>query len=146
VPCKQPPNKNREDFMKVKNEDIFMAVSPQFDDEGKRGKSPLTELIAIGFPVRVSYELSKLARDLDDQFKVISQVRDTLIGKHGDGNRIDPSSKNWDAFTGELNEIMQEEVEISTKKKVQLPTKIGDKDIEIKPAILYMLDSFIEVK
>lgn len=136
--------------MKVKNGDIYVALSEGTDEEGKKTKSPLRQLIDIGFPIKTSYNLSRMAHKLDSQFKIINEVKDGLIEKHGEKDAksgllsINPTHKSWPDFIAEFNELLGTEVEIVIDK-VKLPEKIGDKDIEIPASILINLDQFIEV-
>ena len=136
--------------MKVKNGDVFVALSEQDDGEGGKTKSPLKQLIDIGFPIKTSYLLAKMAHKLDSQFKIINEVKDGLIEKHGEKDEksgslsIQPTHKNWGKFIAEFNELLETEVELGVEK-VKLPEKIGDKDIEVSTSILINLDKFIEV-
>ena len=135
--------------MKVKNGDVFVALTEQDDGEGGKTKSPLKQLIDIGFPIKTSYQLAKMAHKLDSQFKIINEVKDGLLFKHGEKNddgmiNINPTHKNWGKFIEEFNELLETEVELGMEK-VQIPEKIGDKDIEVSANILINLDQFVKV-
>jgi len=133
--------------MKLLNGDIFTA------------QEPLKKLIEQKFPVMVSYKLSKLVMKLNEQFKVIEEVRQGLIKKYGEadekGNtQVKPEDENFPKFVEEFNELMSQEVELVIEK-VKLPEKVAatcdkcnhnmDKAFEIEPQILIALDKFVEV-
>ena len=118
--------------MKLQNGDIFTA------------QEPLRKLIEQKFPVIVSYKLSKLAQKLNEQFKVVEEVRQGLIKKYGKADdkgqiAVSQESKDWVKFVDEFNELMAQEVEIVIEK-VKLP-----ETFEIEPSILMALDKFVEV-
>jgi len=133
--------------VKLNNGDIFSA------------QEPLRKLIEQKFPVMVSYKLSKLVMKLNEQFKVVEEVRMGLIKKYGEadekGNsQVKPEGENWAKFVEEFNELMAQEVEVVIEK-VKLPEKVSstcdkcnhnmDKSLEIEPNILIALDKFVEV-
>ena len=133
--------------MKLTNGDIFGS------------QEPLKKLIEQKFPVMVSYKLAKLVKKLDEQFKVIEEVRMGLIKKYGETDdkgqtQVKPEGENFPKFVAEFNELMSQEVEIVVEK-VKLPEKVAatcdkcnhnmDKSFEIEPNILIALDKFIEV-
>ena len=122
-------------------------------------QEPLKVLIGQKFPVLVSYKLSKLVMKLNEQFKVIEEVRNGLIKKYGVADEkgqitVKPDGENFPKFVDEFNELMSQEVEIAPGK-VKLPEKVAatcdkcnhnmDKNFEIEPSILMQLDKFIEV-
>jgi len=118
--------------MKLQNGDIFMV------------REPLQKLIEQKFPVMVSYKLAKLVAKLNEQFKVIEDVRMGLIRRYGKadekGNaQVKPEDENWPKFLDEFNELLEQEVEI-VFDKVKLPN-----DFEIEPSVLIPLEKFIEV-
>ena len=122
-------------------------------------QEPLRKLIEQKFPVMVSYKLAKLVKKLDEQFKVIEEVRTGLIKKYGETDdkgqiQVKPDGENFPKFAGEFNELMSQEVEMVIEK-VKLPEKVAstcdachhnmDKSFEIEPQTLIQLDKFIEV-
>lgn len=118
--------------MKLKNSEIFVA------------REPLQKLLGEKFPVKTSYGIAKIANKLNDQFKVIEDVRQGLIKKYGEtdeqGNiRVKPEDKNWNEFVEEFNELMNQEVEI-VFEKVKLP-----ETTEIDSQTVMVLMPFIEV-
>ena len=133
--------------MKLTNGDIFGA------------QEPLKMLMGQKFPVRVGHDIIQLVMNLNEQFKVIEEVRNGLIKKYGETDekgqtQVKPESENFPKFVEEFNELMSIEVEIVIKK-VKLPEKVAatcdachhnmDKAFEIEPSILMALDKFIEV-
>ncbi len=135
--------------MKLTNGEIYIA------------KEPLQQVMGQKFPVMVSYKLAKLASKLNEQLKVIEEVRNGLIKKYGEVDEkgqtsVKQDGENWAKFVEEFNELMTHEVEIpSLVEKVKLPEKVAstcdkcnhnmDKALEIEPQILMALDKFIEV-
>jgi len=122
-------------------------------------QEPLRKLIEQRFPVMVSYKLAKLVMKLNEQFKVIEEVRTGLIKKYGEadekGNtQVKQDGENFPKFVEEFNELMAQEHTIDFEK-VKLPEKVAstcdqchhnmDKAFEIEPTILIALDKFVEV-
>ncbi len=133
--------------MKLSNSDVFLA------------REPLQKLMGEKFPVMVSYKLAKMVNKLNDQYKVIEDVRNGLIKTYGvadeKGNvSVKPDGENWPKFVAEFNELMTQETEI-VFDKVKLPEKVAstcdkchhnmDKMYEIEASTLLALDKFIEV-
>ena len=123
--------------MKLNNGEIFSA------------REPLSKLIEQKFPVKVAYGLAKIANKLNDQLKVIDNVRDGLIrtyGKEEEGQiRVTPDDENFLKFVEEVKELMAQEVEV-VFEKAKLPEKVDGKTIEIEPSVLMALEKFIEVE
>ena len=123
--------------MKLTNGDIFGA------------QEPLRKLTEQKFPVMVSYKLAKLVVKLNEQVKVIDEVRQGLIKKHGKtdetGNTsVKPEGKGWLKFVEEFNELMAQEVEVVCEK-VKLPENIDGKPFCLEPSILMALEKFIDL-
>lgn len=136
--------------MKLNNGEIFNA------------REPLSKLMEQKFPVKVSYGLAKLANKLNDQLKVIDNVRNGLIKTYGEADRdnpqqimVKPESENFPKFVEEMNELFSQEVEV-VFDKVKLPEKVAstcnachhnmDKMLEIEPSVLMALEKFVEVE
>jgi len=122
-------------------------------------QEPLKKLVEQKFPVMVSYKLAKLVTKLNEQFKVIEEVRNGLIKKYGETDdkgtiSVKQEGEGWTKFVEEFNELMSQEVEVVIEK-VKLPEKVAatcdkcnhnmDKPFEIEPNILISLDKFVEV-
>ncbi|KKN22965.1 hypothetical protein LCGC14_0909680 [marine sediment metagenome] len=135
--------------MKLNNGEIFNA------------REPLGKLIEQKFPVGVSYGLAKMSSKLNDQLKVIDDVRNGLIRTYGKPDpenaqqiKVNPEGEDFQKFASELNELFSQEVEV-VFEKVKLPEKVAatcdkcshnmDKMLEIEPSVLMALDKFIEV-
>lgn len=122
--------------MNLKNGEIFNAIAP------------LQKLVDREFPVKVSYGLAKMANKLNEQFKVIDQVRQGLIKKYGvqEGQQISVKADgpNFPKFIAELEELMNQEVEV-VFEKVKLPEEVDGKPLQIEPKILMALEKFVEV-
>ena len=140
--------------MKLDNGTIFMA------------REPLQKLMEQKFPVKVSYNLAKMVSKLNEQLRVIDEVRNGLIRTYGKPDKDNPQqisvpqgSKDFTKFMEEFSELMNKEEEIDFGKTVvpvKLPEKVAstcdkcshnmDKSLEIEPATLMALDKFIEVE
>ena len=133
--------------MKLTNGDIYGA------------QEALRKLVGQKFPVMVSYKLSKLVMKLNEQFKVIEEVRNGLVKKYGETNGkgqilVKTESENFPKFVAEFDELMAQESEIACEK-VKLPEKVAatcdkcnhnmDKQFEIEPQVLMQLEKFVEV-
>ena len=135
--------------MKLNNGEIWMA------------REPLGKLMEQKFPVMVSYRLAKMASKLNEQLKIIDDVRSGLIKTHGVADKDNPKqmsvplgSKGFDKFMDELAELMNQEIAVEFDK-VKLPEKVGgtcdscnhnmDRMLEIEPNVLVALDKFVEV-
>ena len=139
--------------MKLDNGTIFVA------------REPLAKLMEQKFPVRVSYNLAKMTSKLNEQLKVIDEVRNGLIRTYGKPDKDNPQqisvpqgSKDFTKFMEEFSELMNKEEEIDfgkTEVPVKLPEKVAatcdschhnmDRMLEIEPSVLMALDKFIEV-
>ncbi len=135
--------------MKLDNGTIFMA------------REPLQKLMEQKFPVVVSYKLAKMTCAINEQLKVIDEVRNGLIKTYGKADKENPQqisvpqdSKDFPKFMEEFATLMNQEVDV-VFDKVKLPEKVAatcdkcshnmDKAFEIEPNILMALDKFIEV-
>ena len=142
--------------MKLTNGEIFNA------------KESLDKLLIERMPVKVSYELAKLAHKLSDQYQVISRVRDGLFKTYGETNPSNPQQVRClsmivetdaegqmvkDAkglphmidnpvdpkFKSEMSELMEQDIEI-VFQVVKLP-----ETLEISPTVLMALEKFITI-
>lgn len=133
--------------MKLKNQDVFLA------------REPLQKLMEIKLPVKSSYQVAKLANKLNEQLKVIDDVRNGLVKNYGEKGeegqmKVKSDSPNFEKFAEEFHELMEQQVEV-VFEKVKLPEKIAstcdkcshnmDKPFEIEPSILMALEKFVEV-
>ena len=135
--------------MKLKNGEIFASAEP------------LKKLLEVKLPVKSSLALAKLANKLNEQLKVIEDVRNGLIRTYGKETleqkgqlRVDPEDENFPKFVEQFNELMEQEVEV-VFDLVKLPEKVVakcdkcetiiEKPLEIEASILMALEKFIEV-
>ena len=120
--------------MLLKNSAIFNA------------KEPLQKLIELKLPVKVSYALARTASKLNEQLKIIEEVRQSLFKKHGEqtdkGWEIKANSPNLPMFLAEIEELLAQEVELDIQK-VALPS--NGADLNIEPVVLMALDWLVEV-
>lgn len=125
--------------MKLLNGEIFNA------------REPLQKLLGKELPVKVSYGLAKLANKLQEQLKVLDDVRNGLVKKYGEPDKENPGqisvkqdSGNFEKFVAEVTELMNQEVEVVIEK-VKLPQEVDGKPLQIEPNILMALMQFVEV-
>ena len=124
-------------------------------------KEPLQKLMEVKLPVKASYDVAKLANKLNEQLKVIGDVRTGLIKTYGKPNpensqeiSVDPQGEGFAKFAEEMDTLLAQEVEV-VFDKVKLPEKVAatcdkcdhnmDKAFEIEPSVLMALEKFIEV-
>ena len=139
--------------MKLNNGEIWMA------------REHLQRLTERKFPIKTSYDLAKMASKLNDQLKVIDEVRSGLVRTHGTPDKDNPKQmsvpqggEGFNKFMEELAELMNKEEDIDfgkTKVPVKLPEKVAatcdkcshnmDRPLEIEPSALMALDKFVEV-
>jgi hypothetical protein len=91
-----------------------------------------------------SYGLAKIAKKVNEELKVIEEVRTKLITKYGTtddkGNcSIKPENPQWAEFLKEFEELMSQEVDIICDK-VKLP-----ETLVVDAQTLMALDKFVEV-
>ncbi len=145
--------------MQVTNGDIWRALTPQVMDPPEDDRDPkkaevvpFQQLLREGWPVKTSYWLVKMARELGGHYADLSKVRTDLIVRHGAIDEkgqatIGSSSPDWPAFVAEYNELMSETVEI-TANKITLPNceELPEgKRPHVTPLILMALDAFVDV-
>lgn len=125
--------------MKLLNGEIFNS------------REPLQTLMGKELPVKVSYGLAKMANKLNEQLKVIDDVRNGLIKKYGEADKERPQQisvkqdgENFEKFVAEVEELMNQKVEMVIEK-VKLPQEVDGKPLQIEPNILMALMQFVEV-
>ena len=141
--------------MKLTNGEIFSV------------KEPLEKLLTERMPVKVSYELAKLANKLNDQLQIIEKVRGGLFKTYGSPDPSNPQqirclpfivetnnkgivndsnglphmieNHEYPMFKSEIDELMGQEIEI-VFDVIQLPDTL-----EIEPSVLMALNKFIKL-
>lgn len=125
--------------MNLTNGEIFDAAKP------------LNVLLQKELPVKVSYELATIANKLNEQLQIIEDVRKGLVKKYGAKNKetgklgVDKESKDFDKFTADFEELMNQEVELVINKVV-LPKEIDGKPLTIEAGVLMNLGKFVDVE
>ena len=134
--------------MKLLNGEIFNA------------SVPLSKLVDKDFPVKNSIALRQLVNKLGEQIKLIEDVRQGLVRKHGKeglkgSGRLEiitpndpegrPVSKSYPKFIEEFAELMNQEVEVEFEI-VTLPLEVDGKPLQMSVNDLVALEKFIEVK
>jgi hypothetical protein len=123
--------------MKITNSDIFGAAKP------------LEELSKEKFPIKVSYQVAMLIKELAAQEEVIEKLRISLLNQYGtkaDGKiTVDQTNPNFQKFFEEMNIIFAQEVEIKFEK-IELPSEVDGKVFNIEPNKLLLLYKFITIK
>lgn len=105
-------------------------------------KPTLEKLAGLSLPIKVAYRVSKLLNAIGTEFKEFENSRIKLIQKYGDekadGN-IEVSEENKVKFFGELNELLNEEVDINAPL---LDLNAFPESCELSPAEVSVLTDF----
>lgn len=109
----------------------------------------LTKLLTKELPIKTSYKLSKLGKQVFEEFKTFQEIREKMINKYADrdeeDNIIDIDGKvtilsdNIDKFNKEINELM--DIDISFNFEGVSIEELGE--IEISGIDLLNLEDFI---
>ena len=125
--------------MKVKNKIIF-------------GSQPaLAKLVLLSLPIKTSYEIAKLAKELKQNLELLNITRDKAIKRYGKQDEttkevvLKPNTEEMTKFLEEFNALLEEEVEISSPK-IKLPLKVDDKDFQLEPSVIIALEPFIDLE
>jgi len=104
----------------------------------------LKGLTQLSLPAATSLKVARLARRVAEEFQLAVQERNKLIVKYGEDvegqTKVLPTSKRWPEFVGELNSLLEQEIDLGMEQ-VKLPD-----DIEITPAALIALEPFITIE
>ncbi len=119
--------------MKITNADLVNAIEP------------FAELMKVKMPAKVSYEIIRLAKSMDEYLQPALTVKGQLIVQYGHENpktlqpEVTPDDEGFAAFYEEYGELLviEHEIEIA---KVVLP-----EDIEVSPVTLLALEKFVTV-
>ena len=122
--------------MRFRNEEIWNA------------RAAIQRLIEEKLPVKVSYGLAKIANKVNEQLKIIEQVRMGLLRKYGErtesGWEVKNNSEKFGKFMEEVQELLAQEVELVIEK-VTLPTEINGELFQLEPRILMALEKFVGI-
>lgn len=112
------------------------------------GTQAIRVLMGEKFPAKASYSISRLAKKLEDEFKLLEDARISIVKKHGkeqpDGSvTISQDDKTaLESFISEFNEILESEVDFQF-----IPLDIDQfGSITITPALLNVLDPFLKIQ
>ena len=122
--------------MRFRNEEIWNA------------RAAIQRLIEEKLPVKVSYGLAKIANKVNEQLKIIEEVRMGLLRKYGErtesGWEVKNNSEKFGKFMEEVQELLAQEVELVIEK-VTLPTEINGELFQLEPRILMALEKFVGI-
>lgn len=123
--------------MRLTNGDIYLAFEA------------LNKLVNLEFPVETSYELAKMIMKLNEQWKVVEMVRNSLIRKYGEEDEskkigIRADSPNYFKFVNEFNELMLQEIDIEFER-VKISERAFENNGVVKPSVFIALDKFVEI-
>lgn len=79
----------------------------------------IRKLTAAELPLKLSFRLVSLVKQLDEHLKVFEELRAALIRKYGEeieGGAIQVKPENIETFSIEMNEALQEEVSVAFEK------------------------------
>ena len=115
-----------------------------------QGAQALAKLSAMEFPVKTSYGILRVMRQIKDQADVINETREGLIKRYGtpkDGGQtgIQPGDDNWESFVSEFNTLMNLEVDLEVYPIVLTEDGFGD-DAKIDAQTLALLEKFLTDK
>lgn len=101
----------------------------------------LGQLLEKDLPISSAYSLAKIVKDLDNQYKIIEDLRIALakkMGKEEDGKLVVPNEK-MEEFTQELDKVFSQEEDFDFEKISIQVENVKTKDIIV-------LDKLIEFK
>lgn len=111
----------------------------------------LQQLAQEKLPVLVSFHLARLGKTLRPYFEAIEETRVKLVKEHRNGQDLNPTHPDWDAFQHEYQLLMREGVNLNFET-VTIPTSLTipcqkcGRSLELPYGILSALEPFIEVK
>ncbi len=119
--------------MKVTNRELLNAAQP------------FAELMQAKMPSKVSYEIIRLVKKLDEYLQPAETVKNNLIAQYGHedpetlARQITPGDEGFAAFAEEYGELLGIEHDIDITMVV-LP-----EDVEIAPVALIALEKFVTI-
>ncbi len=104
----------------------------------------LRELNSMRLPVRVSYPINQLFKDIEDQLKLFVEERQKLFTSYGE---FDEGKQEWkvveddkkEPFMKEMEELLGMDFAVKRKAKIKLPG-----DIELSAAQLTSVDGLFD--
>lgn len=111
--------------------------------ELKNTEEPLMRLMQNELPISLSYKLSKLLKEITNEFKNLEEQRIKLIKKYTDENNVEVKEENKDKFNIEFNELINIEVDLKYEPiEIKLSTKINISTFDL--ILLEKLFTFVE--
>ena len=102
----------------------------------------LNELITLKLPLRETYNLVKLVKEIKEKEQVYRDAKLAIFRKYGKEKKgvIEIIPKNQEQANKELNELVLYEEEYSLDKKIVLP-----KEVELSAVQVMLLEDIIEI-
>jgi GTP:adenosylcobinamide-phosphate guanylyltransferase len=116
-----------------------------FHTVGEKGFIPsLTKIVSKDLPLKTSYALTKLVKEVETKSVVFQEAKNSIIKKYGeekDGG-INVTKENMEVFLKEFDELLNIEEEYDFEK-IEI-----SKDLEIELAVgdLINLEKVLEIK
>ena len=105
-------------------------------------KPSMKKLLNQDLPIKISYNLSKLISELNEEYTLFEEKKQLLFIKYGEEkeNKISIKQENVKTFTKDIGDLLDIEVEIEVTK-----VKLNDLgDIKLSPLDMLNLDILIE--
>jgi hypothetical protein len=123
--------------VELTNEEIYLA------------KAPLETLLKSKLPFETSYAVASLANKLRGQFKLIEDVRLSLVNTYGEQNEdgsmsVKQNSPKWPEFINGMSELFAKTINVDFVK-IKLPKEVSGQEFVVEPEVLLNLYKFIEV-
>jgi len=110
--------------------------------ELKASEKGLTAILTAGLPIKMSYNLQKGIKSINEEYKSFEESRTLLIKKYGkekDGQlSVDPIDlENFEKFVNEYEELSKMEVELwfTPIKLEDIPETVIISPVELEPLI-----------
>jgi len=126
--------------MKIKLGELFTAYPS------------LIKLAQIDFPIKISYMLLRYSKNIEEEFKILSEAREKIFRKYGNpdetGQSIVVPTEKMEEFNKEMMDFLKEEVDIITRNEEKPSIRMSEISNETKISIADMinLEPIIEFK
>ena len=131
-----------------------------------RAQGALARLMELDLPIRASLDTAIISNMVDVQVKAYQTVLGNVYKKYSikaepqengtiqfvctaEGENEEATRKvrteNLEAFIEKLNDLLEANTADMQFKKIQLPTEVDGKPLQVKPEILKSLVEFVEV-
>ena len=105
-------------------------------------QQPLSSLLEQKMPIATAFRLSTIVKKVNEVLETFESHKGDLIKKHGEDDKIDPKSKNWEKFVKEMNDLLVTEQTLNIDKVEQSALS----KCEISTADLLALEFMIKKK